>query len=159
MEEELTSIIVDHLQLLAENLNKYFPETEWKELEQAMWVLNPFGNVKPAEPNLRQDLAELADDLIEKAAFVKGKHGEFWVRLLADGTFGELALKAVSYLVRMPSTYMSEAGFSTLVDIKTKKRNCLLDGTLDSCMRGVLEKVIKPDFDQIAAAVRQNISH
>ena len=64
---------------------------------------------------------------------------------------------AMTYLVRMPTTYLAEKGFSNLVDIKTKKRNQLQD--VDSLMRGALESEIKPRFEKIVGTMQQQPSH
>ena len=44
----------------------------------------------------------------------------------------------------MPTTYMSEQGFSCLVEIKIKKQNALTG--VDFLMRGTLEELIHQQF-------------
>ena len=68
-------------------------------------------------------------------------------------------MKALKTLSIFPTTYFAEKAFSTLVDIKTKKRNSLMDTTLDALMRGALETKINPDFRKIAEAIQQQASH
>ena len=46
---------------------------------------------------------------------------EFWIKQL-DGKYRDLAIQALDILVQNPTTYLADKGFSTLVDIKTKKR-------------------------------------
>ena len=58
-------------------------------------------------------------------------------------------MKALEVLVMMLTTYLSEQGFSPLIELKTKKRNALLD--MDSVMRGALEKEIEPRFENLVA--------
>ena len=53
-----------------------------------------------------------------------------------NGLCKELAIQALNVFVQNPTTYSAEKGFSVLVDIKTKKRSCLLNETLDDLMRG-----------------------
>ena len=66
---------------------------------------------------------------------------EFLIKQL-DGNCSDLAIQALDILVLNATTYLAEKGFSTLVDIKTNKRNKLLSGTLDQLMRGPLEKTV-----------------
>ncbi|CAK8687649.1 unnamed protein product, partial [Clavelina lepadiformis] len=54
---------------------------------------------------------------------------------------------------------MTNAGFSALVDIKTKKRNCLHDETLDDLMRGALEQEVVPNWSEIARNIQQQPIH
>jgi len=42
-----------------------------------------------------------------------------------------LSQKAISVLVRMPTTYFCEQGFSALVKVKSKKRNSTKDVDLE----------------------------
>ena len=58
-----------------------------------------------------------------------------------------LLLKTLQQLVLMPTTYMSEKGFSCLVEIKSKKRNALTG--VDSLMRGTLEELIHQQFEKL----------
>lgn len=159
LEKEMVHVVVNHLKILLKNLQHYFPESEWQELEENLWVLNPFGDVTISDTNLRHDLLRLQSDLEQRAAFIRGQYAEFWVRAFSSENYEGLAMKALSFLVRMPNTYLSEKGFSTLVDIKTKKRNCLNTESLDALMRGALECTIEPNFDAIAANIQQNVSH
>ena len=53
-----------------------------------------------------------------------------------------LLKKKLQKLVLMPTTYLSEKGFSCLVEPKTKKKNALK--FVDSSMRMALERLIYP---------------
>ena len=63
----------------------------------------------------------------------------------------------MSILVRMPSTYHCEQGFSSLVEIKSKKRNSIKD--VDTVTRGALEARLMPRFLQLADKIQQQQSH
>ena len=83
---------------------------------------------------------------------------EFWIKQL-DGNYRDLAIHALDILAQNPTTYLAEKGFSTLVDIKTKKRNKLLSGTLDQLMRWALEKTVMPNWSKLVNNIQQQISH
>ena len=76
-----------------------------------------------------------------------------------DPEYADLAGQAVKLLTIMPSTWLSETGFSVLVEIKTKKRNRLGDDTFDSAMRGALEKAIEPNFERLCQSHQEQMSH
>ena len=48
---------------------------------------------------------------------------EFWVHLLEFLECKNLAKRAIDILVQMFTTYLCEEGFSSLVEIKSKKLN------------------------------------
>ena len=60
-------------------------------------------------------------------------YGDNWVGLLELPEYKRIAVKVLRELVRMPTTYMLEKGFSCLVESKTKKQNALK--CVDSLMR------------------------
>ena len=57
----------------------------------------------------------------------------------------------------MPTTYFCEQEFSALVEIKTKKRNAIVD--VDTLMRGALETRLLPRFSKLADEIQQQVSH
>ena len=57
----------------------------------------------------------------------------------------------------MPTTCLYEEVFSSLVEIKSKKRNSILD--IDSLMRGGVEKELTPHCVQIAKTIQEQASH
>ena len=83
-------------------------------------------------------------------------YSEFWVYLLEFLEYKNLAKRAIDVLVQMPTTYLCEKGFSSLVEIKSK-RNSILD--IDSLMRGGIEKEITPRFLQITETMQEQASH
>jgi len=57
-------------------------------------------------------------------------YADLWVSLLSIPEYRNLSEKAISDLVRIPTTYFCEQGFSTLVEMKSKKRNSIKDVAL-----------------------------
>ena len=82
----------------------------------------------------------------------------FGSELLMEHT-KDLAIQALKVLVQNPTTYLAEKGFSALVDIKTSKRSCVLNETLDDLMRGALEQDIEPNWYEISRNIQQQTSH
>ena len=154
LNEELGNLMKSHLNLLLSNFENYFPKQQAQELESKLWILNPFESQQPPD----EIGLELKSDLVQKAFFNPGKHTEFWIKQL-DGNYRDLAIQALDIRVQNPTTYLAEKGFSTLVDIKTKKRNKLLSGTLDQLMPGALEKAVMPNWSELVNNIQQQISH
>lgn len=84
-------------------------------------------------------------------------HGDYWVGLLAFPEYKSIALKACQPLIMMTTTFLSEQGFSTLVELKSKRRNSLQ--YVDSVMRVALEKEIEPWFEKLVTGVQEHPSH
>ena len=152
-EDNLSTLIVAHLNLLGDNLCAYFPEANDKRLEANSWIIQPFNE----EPTEDEELLELRADLNQKIAFREMGYSDFWVYLLEFLEYKNLAKSAIDILVQMPTTYLCEEGFSSLVEIKSKKRNSILD--IDSLMRGGIEKEITPRYLRIAETMQEQASH
>ena len=134
LEQRIVEVASSHVNILRDSFEAYFPSHQAAELKSKLWILNPFGEQQPPGP-LGQILK---NDFCQQAFFNRGKHAEFWVGAL-DGAYKDLAIQALKVLVQNPTTYLAEKGFSALVDIKTSKRSCVLNETLDDLMRGALE--------------------
>ncbi|KAG7172784.1 SCAN domain-containing protein 3-like 5 [Homarus americanus] len=101
---------------------------------------------------------ELHYDFTHKASFEKySYYGDYWVGLVKFPEYKSIAMKALQPQVMMTTTYLSEQGFSTLVELKTMKRNSLQN--LDSLMRGALEKEIEPQFQKLVKEMQEHPSH
>ena len=66
-----------------------------------------------------------------------------------------LSKKALTLLFQSPSTYRCEAGFLTMVTLKTKARNRLV---IDTDMRCCLSS-IRPRFDRVMAVKQFQPAH
>ena len=132
LEHRITKAASSHVHALLANFETYFPSHQATELKSKLWILNSFGKQQPLGSLGRI----FKNDFCQQAFFSRGKHAEFWVGTL-NGSYKDLAIQALNVLVQNPTTYLAEKGFSVLVDIKTKKRSCLLNETLDDLMRGL----------------------
>ena len=161
LESRIKTTILDHLQLLSENFEKYFPQSLHQSLENKMWIINPFIADHLKQTNLgelMETLVELQQDFSERASFKSHfYYGDYSVSLFKSPEYKKIASKALRELVVMPTTYMSEKGFSCLVELKTKKPNLLK--CIDSLMRGALEELIHPPFEKLIKKVQEYPSH
>ena len=104
------------------------------EFKSKLWILHPFGKQQPPGPVGQI----LKNDFCQQAFFNGGKHAEFWVGVL----------------VQNPTTYLAQKGFSALhFDIKTSKRSCVLNETLNDLMRGAIERDVMPNWNEISGNI------
>ena len=154
LEQRIIEVASSHVNILRDSFEAYFPIHQAAELKSKLWILNPF-----SEQQLPRPLGQiLKNDFCQQAFFNRGKHAEFWIGVL-DGAYKDLAIQALKVLVQNPTTYLAEKGFSALVDIKTSKRSCVLNETLDDLMRGALEQDIEPNWYEIFRNIQQQTSH
>ena len=158
IEAKIKSLVHEHLNLLQQNFEAYFPIDNYLNLNSLLWIVQPFTNEKFYFGHLTNEFIELRSDLVQKAKFKLFKnYNEFWVSLYEVPEYQNLAQKAISVLIRMPTTYLCEQGFPALVEIKTKKRNAIMD--VDTLMRGALETRLLPRFSKLADETQQQRSH
>ena len=117
--------------------------------------MQPFTNEEFDLGHLNNELIELRSDFVQKAEVKSFKnYNEFWVSLFEVPEYQNLAQKAISVLIRMPTTYLCEQGFSALVEIKSNKRNAIKD--VDTLMRGALDSLV---FLNYLMKLQQQRSH
>lgn len=127
-EEELDGDTVaafkEHLQGLHSELGRYFPERD----AGYEWIRNPFGDKAHIQqacsmlpPREADSLVDITSDGGLKTTFREKCLTDFWVHVQPEHP--ELADSALKVLMPFPTTYNCEAGFSTLVGLKTKQRN------------------------------------
>lgn len=96
--------------------------------------MQPFTNVESNLGDLISELTELGSDLVQKAESQQfNNYTEFWVSVLSIPEYRGLGEITISMRVLIPLTYLYERRFSTLVEIKSKKINCIRD--VDTLMR------------------------
>ena len=85
-----------------------------------MWVLNPFSSDETDDSDA---LLELKVKYYQKVAFQTFAHQvDFWASMLHVQEFRELAEQATSKFVQMPTSYLCEQAFSSLILIIIKKK-------------------------------------
>src|SRR5215469_84174 len=126
--QELKDIIIDHLQKLDSAFDRYIPE----DMTKYSWVRNPFDIDVEDLPDhfqnisgLQEELIELKNDGVLHHNFQKQKKSlsSFWTKLRSQKPI--LVKEVMNVLLPFATTYLCEAGFSTLSVMKSKYRSRL----------------------------------
>lgn len=142
-----------HLETLQTSFEGYFSS---ESLEKETWMRSPFlidiDSISD-EDLIKDDLIDMRSKEVLKAEFHAKDLGDFWGSL--SQAYPLLVKRAMSVLIPFATTYLCEAGFSTLVSIKTKSRNRL---NVADDMRLALSKTV-PQFNVLIEAKQQHPSH
>ncbi len=117
------SYFLQHLENLSSKMKEYIPTEDFASL---FWVNDPFNvnaiNLQVPD-EIKEEILEIQSDGLLKERFWKIGAASFWLSMKKEKekTF-YLTTRAI---LPFATTYLCEAGFSPLVDIKTKKRNRL----------------------------------
>ena len=135
--------IKNHLEKLSSSFSSYF---KYDDMNYD-WIVSPFtSRIESVPDSLQDDVIDLKNDLTLKPDFESAKYLEFWLKMVSDPKFKNLALEVMKILLPFPTTYLCEVGFSTLLLLKNKQRNRL---DVKSDLRLALAQSIKPRFDMI----------
>ncbi|XP_023217015.1 zinc finger BED domain-containing protein 5-like [Centruroides sculpturatus] len=120
---ELNQQIVEHLQGLKSDFQKYFPKPD----NTNYWILNPFEEeyfqVAKLSSKEKENLIEISTDSILKCQFKSKSLFNFWADINKE--FELLSDKALQFLLPFTSTVLVERAFSSYLYIKNKYRNKL----------------------------------
>ena len=152
---EIAPLILNHLNTLLKNLNKYFPSIS---IDQYDWIRSPFVEFEPPEGQFtlteeEEELASISSDRILKLKHSELSLNVFW--LLVEKEYPAIAQKALRLLL-FSTSYLREFGFSALTTIKHKKRARLL--FVEDELRVCLSKTI-PDLKELCKKHRAQASH
>ena len=121
--KEMIPIVVEHLTAFEENIDHYFPSLN---TEKCDWVCNPFVDV-PSNIGFKlckeEELATISGDRSLKIKHSAVDIDTFWISIQRE--FSALAEKALLVLLQFSTSYLCELGFSTLNNIKNRKRERL----------------------------------
>ncbi|CAI5692330.1 protein ZBED8-like [Oreochromis niloticus] len=149
---ELKQTIATHLDELAKSLDRYFPTRE----SYPAWVRQPFTfAVETADVNdeYLDEIIEIQQSQVQQQLFRTTTLSTFWCRQMDK--YPIIAKKALYVSIPFVTTYLCEQSFSTMLDIKTKKRNRLF---CENDMRVALAKV-KPFISELVSQRQQQKSH
>ena len=119
------------------------------------WIVSPFtSRIESVPDSLQDDVIDLKNDLTLKADFESSKYLEFWLKMVSDPKFKNLALEVMNILLPFPTRYLCEFGFSTLLVLKNKLRNKL---DVKSDLQLALVQSIAHRFDMIL--IKKKLSH
>lgn len=152
---DIIPAVIEHLTILEEKIECYFPSLK---LESYDWIRNPFGTFEFSNLELslqeEEEIISLSTDRSLKMEFTKLSNEQFWISVQDE--YPSLSKKAIAILLQFATSYLCELGFSTLTNIKTKKRERLLD--LEEEMR-VAISFIRPNIGEICKTHQAQISH
>ena len=97
--------------------------------------------------DIEEQFLDLVHDSAAKAVFTEKSLNAFLATMY--GSYPRVAVAALTLLVAFPSTYLCESAFSSMVQIKTKWRNRLID--LESDFRCAISKV-EPKIEALVQA-------
>ena len=96
LENDISTLIVAHLNLLSENLAAYFPKYDDKLLEENSWIMQPFID----ELTEDEELLELRADLNQKVSFQDINYFMFWIYLLKFSEYEKLNFEILRFTLR-----------------------------------------------------------
>ncbi|XP_036358063.1 zinc finger BED domain-containing protein 5-like [Octopus sinensis] len=116
--------ISEHLNKLNESFEFYFHK-EMNTMQQKRWIMNPFQPdvTTGISTKVDEELIDLSEDSSLKMTFNTQKLVQFWASL--QTSYPIISTEALKVLLPFTSSYISEAGFSAMVGIKSKYRNKL----------------------------------
>lgn len=149
--------MIQSLHNLEKTLLSYFPELNSDADNGHRWILNPFLDMSVQLADLttkmKENLIDVAADGMLKMEFNSQKIDVFWMKRKEE--YPELAREALRLLVQFATSYLCELTFSSMVNIKTKKRNRLqLENDLVICV-----SKIEPRFDKLLKNKQAQPSH
>ncbi|XP_068201803.1 zinc finger BED domain-containing protein 5-like [Palaemon carinicauda] len=146
--------IVNYIKTLDENIDHYFPSLSTEKYD---WIRNPFMNI-PSNIGLQlceeEELATISSDRDLKIKHSTVPIDSFWISVQKE--YPTLSKKALSLLLQFSTSYLCELGFSTLNNIKTKKRERLR--STEEEMRVCLSH-IRPNIEEVAKKHQAQVSH
>ncbi|CAM1154805.1 Uncharacterised protein g11414 [Pycnogonum litorale] len=136
-----------HLNRLLDEFQRYFPDFK-SDNPKIQFTRDPFSfrvdNFPEEAEDIEEQFLDLVNDSAAKAVFKEKNLNAFWATMY--GLYPRVAVAALRLLVAFPSTYLCESAFSSMVQIKTKSRNRLID--LESDLRCTISKV-EPNIEEL----------
>ena len=119
--DQMVNLIVDHLASLQSEMKRYFPDVAEGILNL---IRDPFHtDVASVNDEIQEELIDLVNDSSASDLFEKESLVRFWCKI--SKSYPHVAEEPLRSLLLFPSTYLCEAGFSSLLVIKSKLRSRL----------------------------------
>ncbi|XP_028143177.1 protein FAM200A-like [Diabrotica virgifera virgifera] len=149
--EEMKSVIIEHLTLLEEKIDRYFPSLNTDNYD---WIRNPFISINMSKYQLslqeEEELVGLSTDRTLTLKFSEISLEEFWISVQAEHPL--LSARELKVLLHTCVNYV----FQPFTNLKTKKRERL--GNIDEEMRVALSH-IRQDNAKICKSHEAQVSH
>lgn len=146
--------VQDHLDQLVHNLERYFPDRETASFQ---WCVLPFSGeedqIEDDDFPAKEEWISLRLNERKKVDFQEMDLQAFWIAQLIDSP--TLAERALNILTAYSTAYLCEQGASTVMGLKTIKRNRLNVGN-DA---RIAPSVTKPRISKLASEMQAHPSH
>lgn len=155
--ENIIKLIYEHLTSLGTQICHYFPDIS---IDSFDWIRNPFVELLSSPNKLElnykeeEELIEIRNDRTLRIKYSESSLESFWI--LIQKEYPNIGARALQVLVQFSTSYLCEVGFSTLVNIKTKKRERLK--SVENEMRVCLSK-IRPNIKELCKLHQAHVSH
>ena len=150
--QRLKPEFVEHLQKLQLSFKNYFPD----QRKYPEWIRQPFSfDTTTVDTNNQHidDIIELQESKVQKLFFNSTNLETFWCQQMES--YPRIAKVALDVHTSFVTTYLCERAFSTLVEVKTKKRNRL---ACENDLRIAVSET-KPRISQLVARKEQQKAH
>ena len=115
--------VLEHLSKLEDEFQRSFPEVDMTK-DDLSFVRDSFtAEVHTVPLDFQEEILELKNDLSVKDLYKQSTLEKFWSGMLS--AYPDVSSYAISRLLPFASTYACECSFSSLLNIKSKQRNCL----------------------------------
>lgn len=121
-QDDDVSAYVQHLNALHTDFKIRFEDILTLEIPQ--WIINPYIFIEESDIVLQEELIGISTNEELKGQFRNG-YQQFWLQRDIPVIYPGLWSIARKFLIAFPSSYCVERGFSTVVNLLTKKRNRL----------------------------------
>ena len=150
---ELKEDIRNNLNGLQGEFERYFPQINTEAIEMVL-TRDPYKCIVDELPeDTQEEFLELTNNSSVKMEYNSLSLPNFWVRMLP--LFPKISKIALLILIPFSSTYLCEAGFSSLLAIKTKQSNKL---DCEGDLRCALSKT-EPRLKELVAKKQKQVSH
>jgi hypothetical protein len=154
---ETQSHIRQHLENLSQQFLSYYPFMTEDSDGGNEWIFSPFSMDAVSKAKITTDLQDNITDMMTdrrfQTIFKEKSLSEFWCEVSKDYPFP--GRSAVTALLPLGSTYLSERTFSAMALISTKQGNCMqLKPDLNLAV-----STIPPRIDKLMSSRQAQVSH
>ena len=141
--------VLEHLSKLKDEFTRFFPEVDMTR-DDLSFIRDPFAaDIHTVTMDFQEQILELKNNLSVKDLYKQSTLENFWSSMLT--AYPEVSSYTITRLLPFTSTYLCECGFSSLLNIKSKQRNCL--EAVESDLRCALFNTI-PNIEKLVSDKR-----
>jgi hypothetical protein len=150
----LMKSIMEHLTSLIDEFQKYFPPITTEKEQLINMTKDPFlQNAEQVPEEFQEEFLELINNSSMKDEFRRTAVENFWI--FAGTLYPKTSHAALKILIPFSSTYLCESGFSSMLTIKSEKRNRL---NVEADLRCALSNA-SPNISVLVNNKQQQKSH